>query len=180
MKQFSLLEIISTATVLLAMVVESSSLPCCWLSYTSMCPQVHTCPLWNASCTSCTSNTYPQQSAASAPNCSSIPWMTYSPFGTTWHPPLVAFSFLEFLHGGGVQKEEENPMLWEFLFSCSFSLFSCSFGKCQKEPQIWGKIKEKEKLAKLLLFYVDSLTLVKVSSQHKTVVVGRPFLSRLS
>jgi len=28
------------------------SVPCCWLSYTSICPQVHTCSLWNASCTS--------------------------------------------------------------------------------------------------------------------------------
>jgi len=33
------------------------SLPCCWLSYTSICPQVHTCSLWNISCTSCASNT---------------------------------------------------------------------------------------------------------------------------
>jgi len=28
------------------------SLPCCWLSYTSSYPQVHTCSLWNTSCTS--------------------------------------------------------------------------------------------------------------------------------
>jgi len=28
------------------------SLPCCWLSYTLSCPQVHTCSLWNANCTS--------------------------------------------------------------------------------------------------------------------------------
>jgi len=28
------------------------SLPCCWLSYTSSYPQVHTCSLWNANCTS--------------------------------------------------------------------------------------------------------------------------------
>jgi len=61
---------------------------------------------------------------------------------------LVAFSFLVFW---GLQKEKENPMLWEFLFSCSFSLFSCSFWKFQKEHQIWGKLKEKEKPAKLLL-----------------------------
>jgi len=27
---------------------------------------------------------------------------------------LVAFSFLVFLHGG-LQKEKENPMFWEFL-----------------------------------------------------------------
>jgi len=33
------------------------SLPCCWLSCTSICPQVRTCSLWNISCTSCTSNT---------------------------------------------------------------------------------------------------------------------------
>jgi len=25
---------------------------CCWLSYTSICPQVHTCSLWNTSCAS--------------------------------------------------------------------------------------------------------------------------------
>jgi len=24
---------------------------------------------------------------------------------------------------GGLQKEKENPMFWEFLFSCSFSFF---------------------------------------------------------
>jgi len=28
------------------------SLPCCWLGYTSICPQLHTCPLWNTSCAS--------------------------------------------------------------------------------------------------------------------------------
>jgi len=28
------------------------SIPCCWLSYTSSYPQVHTCSLWNTSCTS--------------------------------------------------------------------------------------------------------------------------------
>jgi len=33
-----------------------------------------------------------------------------------------------------------------------------------------GKLKEKEKLAKLLLFHADSQTLVKVYNQHKTVV----------
>jgi len=28
------------------------SIPCCWLSYTLSYPQVHTCSLWNTSCTS--------------------------------------------------------------------------------------------------------------------------------
>jgi len=59
-------------------------------------------------------------------------------------------------------------MFWEFLFSCSFSSFSCSFWKFQNEHQIWGKLKEKEKLAELLLFHADSLTLVEVDNQHKT------------
>jgi len=30
----------------------ATMLPCCWLSHTSSCPQVHTCCLWNANCTS--------------------------------------------------------------------------------------------------------------------------------
>jgi len=36
---------------------------------------------------------------------------------------------------GRVQKEEDNPMLWAFLCSCSFSLFSSSFGKCHPNNQ---------------------------------------------
>jgi len=49
---------------------------------------------------------------------------------------------------------------------------TCNFGKCQKERQNGGKLKEKEKLAKLLLFRADSQTLVtrKVDNQHKTAV----------
>jgi len=80
--------------------------------------------------------------------------------------PWLHFS----LRSSSVQKDEENPMFWEFLFSCSFSSFSYFFWKCQKEHLIWGKLKEKEKLAKLLLFHVDSQTLVKAYNQHNTVV----------
>jgi len=32
-----------------------------------------------------------------------------------------------FLQGVPSCREEENPMFWEFPFSCSFSSFSCSF-----------------------------------------------------
>jgi len=39
-------------------------------------------------------------------------------------------------------KEEEHSMFWKVLFSCSFSVFSCSFWKCQNKHLIWGKLKE--------------------------------------
>lgn len=45
-----------------------------------------------------------------------------------------------------VQKEKEHQMFRLFLFSCCTS---SSFGKSQKENQIWGKVKVKERLAKL-------------------------------
>jgi len=85
----------------------------------------------------------------------------------SWYFSWLHFPFLRSFVGGR-QKEKENPMFWKFLFSCSFSLFCGSFWKCQKEHQILGKLKEKEKLAKLLLFHADSLTLVKVDNQQET------------
>jgi len=81
---------------------------------------------------------------------------------------LVTFSFFTFLRWGSPKGEEDPTMFWEFLFSCSFSLFCGSFWKCQKEHKILGTLKEKEKLAKFLLFHADSPTLAKVDKQHET------------
>jgi len=51
-QKISLLEIVSTCSAASYGCGIFQSLPCCWLSYTSIHPQVHTCSLWNANCTS--------------------------------------------------------------------------------------------------------------------------------
>jgi len=56
-QKISLLEIISTCSAASYVVVDPSGVfHAVDSSYTSSYPQVHTCSLWNASCTSCTSN----------------------------------------------------------------------------------------------------------------------------
>jgi len=83
-KQISLLEIISAAVLLTAVVVDLSRVfhaidSCC----TSSCPQAHTCSLWNASCTSCASNTNTLQETRktltnSPKNCEQNTWLAKS------------------------------------------------------------------------------------------------------
>jgi len=82
--------------------------------------------------------------------------------------PWLHFPFSWFFLWG-IQKGKEISMFHMFLFSCFFPSVTSSFGKCEWEHQIWGKVKQKEKLAKILLFAVESQTLIKVFSQHQTV-----------
>jgi len=53
---------------------------------------------------------------------------------------------------GWVQKQEENPTFGEFLFSGSFSLFSSSFGKCEKGTPSLRKIEGKGKASQTFAF----------------------------
>ena len=118
--------------------------------------ETHVCPA-----TSCSLRVFNEQSKLGQKGLW-INGVCFSSAQQMWHmgaKALVAFSFLVLLLGG-VSKRRRT--------SCSFSLFCGSFWKFQKEHQIWGQVKEKEKLAKLLLFHADSLTLVKVDNQHKT------------
>jgi len=83
---------------------------------------------------------------------------------------LVAFSFLEFLRGGPKGGGKSN-VLGMPLFLLLFLVFLL-FQKVSKgTPNLREKEgKGKATVAKLLLFHVDSRTLVEVSSQHKAVV----------
>lgn len=71
-----------------------------------------------------------------------------------WWLALLHFP-LKFLPGGGVHKEEEIPMSWEFIFFIILFLVFLFFRKAPKGTPIRQKMKEKERSAKLLLFHAD-------------------------